>query len=105
MKRLSTGQILGVIAFVCIAAIWQFVHLRFGQTEGFRVWGIGLLVVALVLSFMQNIPVHIGNREVSQLVGWRKAFVVLPAAAIGSLVSFYPHQVACSISLKGYVCP
>jgi len=104
MKRLAGGQILGFIAFVCFVGIWQLVHHFFGQTEAFRMWGIGLLAVALVLSINRSIVVHIGSRKVSRLVGWRKAFVVLPAFVIGGLVSFYPHQVACSIALKRYVC-
>lgn len=105
MKRLSGGAILGFVAFVCFAGIWQTVHHFFGQTEALRVWGIGLLVVALVLSLRQSIPLQVGNRKPTQLSGWHKMIVVLPALAIGGLVSFYPHQVACSISLKNYVCP
>jgi hypothetical protein len=105
MKRFTRGQVLAFFAFVCLIAIWQTVHHFFGQTEAFRVWGIGLLIVALVLSLRQSIPLHVGNRKPTQLAGWHKMIVVLPAIAIGCAVSFYPHQVACSISLRGYVCP
>jgi hypothetical protein len=104
MKPLSRGTVLGFVAFVCLVAIWQTVHHLYGQTEGFRVWGVGLLIVALALSLKQSIPLHVGNREPTQLAGWHKMTVVLPTIVIGCAVSFYPHQVACSISLKNYVC-
>ncbi len=101
MKR----PILEFMAFVCLAVIWQAVHQMFGQAEGFRMWGIGLLVVSVALTFRASIPVHFGRRQVGELVGWRRAYVLLPAYIIGGLVTLFPHQVACTISLKGYVCP
>ena len=104
MQRSTRRQLFGFAAFVAVAILWTIVHERYGQTEGFRMWGIGLLVISVMLSFRKEIPVHLGSREVALLSGWRKAYGLVPAYSIGILVSLFPHAVACSVHLKGYQC-
>jgi len=79
--------------------------LRYGDTEGFRVWGLAILVLSSFYLFVAEIPVAIGFRSLPPLRGWRKAYVIGPAFLIGLAVSLHPHQVACAIHLRGYVCP
>jgi hypothetical protein len=104
MQRPTGGRILSFLAFVVLAGLWLMVHDIFGQTEGFRAWGVGLLIVSVVFTLRSSIPVHFGHREVNVLTGWRKAYVLVPAYCLGGLISVFPHAVACAISLKGYAC-
>lgn len=102
--RPALRRVLRFLAFVALVALAYFIQDRFGQTEGVRFWGIGLLVTSLVFTFLPRIPVFMGNRELAPLEGWRKAYVLAPAYAIAILVTAFPHQVACAVHLKGYVC-
>lgn len=43
---------------------------------------------------MKRIPVHVGEKGLRPLEGWRKAYVLVPAYAIGLAVSLFPHEVA-----------
>jgi thiol:disulfide interchange protein len=104
MQLPSGGKILGFLGFVLIAAAWAIVHDLFGQTAGFRFWGAALLVIAVILTFRREISVSVGNTEKTTLCGWRKAYVLIPAYGIGAAVSLWPHQIACAVHLRGYVC-
>ncbi len=103
-NKLASARILGFAGFAALALVWHLVHRFFGQTEGFRIWGIGLLVVSVVFTIRKEISLSIGHRELSPLTGLNKGLVLLPTYAIGTLVTLYPHQVACTVNLKGYVC-
>lgn len=61
-------------------------------------------MVSVVFTFMNRIPVTLGNKDLKPLEGWRKAYVLVPSYAIGVAVSLFPHEVACAVNLKGYVC-
>lgn len=104
MQLPSGGKILGFLGFVLLAAAWAIVHDLFGQTAGFRFWGVALLFTALAMTFRPEIPVSLGNSEKTTLRGWRKACVLVPAYGIGAAVSLWPHQIACAVHLRGYVC-
>lgn len=101
---LTRSRIFAFLALSAVAACWAAVDHWFGQTEAVRVWGIGLLLVTGIFSVRQFIPVYLGNRLVSELTGWRKCWVLLPALALGALVAFFPHEVACAINLRSYKC-
>jgi hypothetical protein len=105
VRTQTTKKILGFIVFLTAVAAWQIVHIRFGVTEGFRVWGIGLLLVASMYLFVKEIPIHVGSRPFSPLTGRRKAFALIPAILIGLAISLYPHEVACSVHMRGHICP
>lgn len=100
----SINQLFGLAVFIAFAAAWYWVHERFGQTAGLRVWGIALLVVSVVFTIKESIPLSVGATELEPLTGWRKSFVLLPTYLIGLLVAVFPHSSACAVSLKGYVC-
>ena len=105
MPKLTGGKILGFISFVCLAATWHIVHETFGQEAGLRFLGALLLASALVFSFLPRIPVHVGEKQVASLEGWRKLYAVIPMYAIGLAVVIWPTIIACSIGLRGYQCP
>ena len=104
MYRLTGGKILGFLAFAILAAVWHLVGSNFGQTASFRFWGIALLVISLIFTCLKSIPVTLGDKEVEPLVGWRKAYLLIPMYIVGALVSVFPHEVACAVNLKGYIC-
>jgi Ca2+/H+ antiporter len=104
MQLPSGSKILGFVGFALLAGTWAIVHDLFGQTAGFRFWGLALLATSLVFTLRRTIPVSLGNTELSPLEGWRKTYVLVPMYAIGLAVSLWPHQVACAVSLRGYVC-
>lgn len=107
--RADSGDSLGtrIVSFagvVAAALTWYLVDRFFGPTEGVRAWGMGLLAVSVFFTFRKEIPVTIGRTEVTSLVGFRKALVLVPTYAIGLLISFKPHEVACAVHLKRYIC-
>ena len=102
---LTGGKILGFVGFVCLAATWHMVHETFGQEAGFRFWGFLLLASAVVFAAFARIPVHVGNKQVASLEGWRKAIAVVPMFAVGFAIIIWPTAIACSIGLRGYQCP
>ncbi len=104
MQPPSGGKILGFIASILLAAVWYIVHETLGQTEGFRFWGAALLVTAVFFTSRKTIPVTLGQTEIKPLQGWRKAYVLVPSYCIAIAVVLWPHQVACAVNLRGYVC-
>ncbi|WP_428415728.1 hypothetical protein [Methylibium sp.] len=104
MQVPSGGKILGLFGFVLVVGTSIVVHAWLGQAAGFRFWGLALLVTSVVFTARRTIPVTLGNTELTLLEGWRKAYVLVPTYAIGTVVVLWPNQVACTINLRGYVC-
>ncbi|MCZ8072778.1 MAG: hypothetical protein O9341_01480 [Paucibacter sp.] len=104
MPRITGGQVLSFLGFLVLVGVWTIIDRVFGQREAFRFWGLMLLVTSLAFTFMKRIPVTVGNTELKPLEGWRKAYVLIPTYAIGLAVTAFPHEVACAVNLKGYVC-
>jgi hypothetical protein len=104
MRRFTATEIIGFLGFVLLTGLWYLIHQKFGQTEGVRVWGIGLLLVSVIFTLRAEIPIHVNGRAVAILSGWRKACVLVPTYTIGGLTTVFPHAVACGVSMKGYVC-
>ncbi|WP_428506926.1 hypothetical protein [Roseateles sp.] len=104
MPRITGGQVLSFLGFLVLVGVWTIIDRVFGQREAFRFWGLMLLVTSLAFTFMKRIPVTVGNTELKPLEGWRKAYVLIPTYAIGLAVTTFPHEVACAVHLKGYVC-
>jgi hypothetical protein len=91
-------------AFVGMAALWQYVYTRFGDAAGDRVWGAGLLVTAVLLMSRKALPLSIGSVQ-TRLTGWRRLYVLLPAALFGLVVALYPHETACALHFRHRACP
>jgi hypothetical protein len=104
MPRITGAHVLGLLGFIALAGVWTMVDRIFGQREAFRLWGIGLLLASVVFTRMRRIPVSFGNKELQPLEGWRKAYVLGPTYTIGIGISLFPHEVACAVNLKGYIC-
>lgn len=104
MPRITGAHVFGFLGFVVLAGLWAMVDRVFGQREAFRFWGIGLLAVSVVFTFIRSIPVTLGSKELAPLEGWRKAYVLVPTYAISIVVIVFPHEVACAVNLKGYIC-
>jgi hypothetical protein len=104
MPRITGAHVLGFLGFLALAGVWAMVDRMFGQREAFRLWGIGLLIVSVVFTIMRRIPVSLGSKDLEPLEGWHKAYVLVPTYAIGLGVCLFPHEVACAVNLKGYIC-
>lgn len=104
MPRSTGAQILGFLGFVVVAGTSAMIYAAFGQREAFRFWGICLVLTSIVFTFMKRIPVSVGKTELRPLEGWRKAYVLVPCYAMGWAVTSFPHEVACAVNLRGYVC-
>jgi hypothetical protein len=104
MFRITRAQVLSLLGFVVLCGVWTMIDRVYGQREAFRFWGVTLVAVSVVLTFMRRIPITVGNTELKPLEGWRKAYVLVPSYAIGVAVSLFPHEIACGVNLRGYVC-
>lgn len=104
MPRITGAQVLSFLGLLVLVGVWTIIDRVFGEREAFRFWGLMLLATSLAFTFMKRIPVTVGNTELKPLEGWRKAYVLIPTHAIGLAVSTFPHEVACAVNLKGYVC-
>jgi hypothetical protein len=91
-------------AFAATAALWQYVYVRFGDAAGDRVWGGALLLTAAFWMCRTALPVSIGSFRTT-LTGWRKFYILLPAALFGLTVALYPHETACVLHFRHRVCP
>jgi len=100
--RLATGLVL-LLAIV----IWLFEPdgANTQQTAGVGLYGLAVLFIAFIFSLRREVSVHVrGGSEITSLSGHRKLYVLLPMIAIGSMLVLFPHDVACAVHLKGYVC-
>lgn len=104
MPRPAISRVWGFLAFILLVLLEQFVRGAYGDTEAFRLWGAALLLVSVGLSRLNSIPVYFGPKQVGFLEGWRKLYVLVPSYMIAVLVCAFPHQVACAVNLRGYVC-
>lgn len=93
------------VLFISLVISWVVIDYFFGQKEAIQFWGIGLLSVSISFIFLTKLPVGIRGKVASfYLTGWSKAFVIIPGMVLGLSLTFYPHDVACFIELRGYVC-
>lgn len=99
-------KIIGFLGFIIVIGISFFLQNMLGDTAVVRYWGVVIVGVTLVMSFMPEIPVFVkGNEEPSVILkGWNKALFLVCLSLIGLLIAIYPHEVACAINLKGYKC-
>jgi hypothetical protein len=100
MPRFPAARIAGFVIFLVMVGASSMLD----QREAFRFWGVGLLAASLVATFLPRIPVRLGYTELRPLEGWRKAYVLVPTYIIGITATFFPHEVACAVRLKGYIC-
>lgn len=104
MPRITGSQVLSILSFLVLVGVSMMIDRNFGQREAFRFWGLIVLATSVAFTFMKRIPVTVGNTELRPLEGWRKAYVLVPTCAIGAAVILFPHEVACAVNLRGYVC-
>jgi hypothetical protein len=102
---LTKNRVLGFIAFLALAATWKYVYVRFGDNAGDRFWGTGLLVTSIWFLFAKEIPISLGSQVITSLTGWRKAYVLVPAFALGLAVVLAPHELRCALHSRHRVCP
>jgi predicted alpha/beta hydrolase len=78
MPRSLGAQVLGFLGFVVLAGTSAMIYSAFGQREGFRFWGLCMVLISMVFTFMKRIPVSVGTKSLRPLEGWRKAYVLVP---------------------------
>jgi len=104
VRWFSFGRIAGFVVFVIAGALWLYIYNRFGYAAGDRVWGAAVLISAVLLMFRKTLSVSMGSYQTA-LIGWRKLYVLVPAALFGLLVALYPHETACALHFRHRVCP
>lgn len=99
--------VLGIAVFCAIGvAVVQPGGALSRQAMWVRLYGVAALFIALVFSLRQQISVHVrGGKELATLSGRKTLYVILPLFLIGTSLVLFPHEVACAIKLRNYVCP
>jgi hypothetical protein len=92
----------GVLAIVALA--WYAVEYRYGPIGGTRLAGALFPLSAIWLIRAPSIAISLGRHEVGSVSGWKKAFVLVPAAAIGLAVLVYAPEITCWSSRYSHLC-
>lgn len=88
MQRPTFAQFVAIAAFVVISVTWVLVAKSMGRVAGFRVAGVGLILVAAGLASRPSIPIYSGFRQIGSVRGWAKALVVAPICLMGCIGLF-----------------
>jgi hypothetical protein len=92
MQRRTRITLWGLGAFAVVVALALVLQSAHGDAAVARLWGFGILGLSLVFLVRARIPVFIGRKRAGTLVGWRKAYVLVPAFALGLAVAAFPEQ-------------
>jgi hypothetical protein len=92
----------GVLAI--LAVVWNVVEYMYGPIGGTRFAGTLFLLSAIWLIRAPSIAISLGRHEVGSVSGWKKAFVLVPAAAIGLALLVYAPEITCWPSRYRHLC-
>lgn len=92
----------GVMAIV--ALVLFAVEYNYGPIAGTRAFGTLWLLSAIWMIRTPRIPILFGQHEVGSVSGWKKAFVLVPAAAIGLAMIVYAPEITCFPSKNRHLC-
>jgi hypothetical protein len=92
----------GVLAI--LAVVWNVVEYMYGPIGGTRFAGTLFLLSAIWLIRAPSIAISLGRHEVGSVSGWKKAFVLVPAAAIGLALLVYAPEITCVSTRYAHLC-
>jgi hypothetical protein len=92
----------GVLAI--LAVVWNVVEYMYGPIGGTRLAGTLFLLSAIWMIRAPSIAISLGRHEVGSVSGWQKAFVLVPAAAIGLALLVYAPEITCWPSRYRHLC-
>jgi hypothetical protein len=92
----------GVLAILVV--VWNVVEYMYGPIGGTRFAGTLFLLSAIWLIRAPSIAISLGRHEVGSVSGWKKAFVLVPAAAIGLALLVYAPEITCWPSRYRHLC-
>jgi len=94
----------GYGGMVIAALAGYVVEARYGPIGLTRLFGALFLLFAVWGIWAPSIAVSAGRYPVGNLSGWKKAFALVPAAAIGLLMILYAPQITCFGSRYQHLC-
>jgi hypothetical protein len=92
----------GVLAI--LAVVWNVVEYMYGPIGGTRFAGTLFLLSAIWMIRAPSIAISLGRHEVGSVSGWKKAFVLVPAAAIGLAMLVYAPEITCVSTRYAHLC-
>jgi hypothetical protein len=92
----------GVLAI--LAVVWNVVEYMYGPIGGTRFAGTLFLLSAIWMIRAPSIAISLGRHEVGSVSGWKKAFVLVPAALIGLAFLVYAPEITCWPSRYAHLC-
>jgi hypothetical protein len=92
----------GFLAIVAVA--WYAVEYMYGPIGGTRLFGALFLLSAIWMIRAPSIAISLGQHEVGSVSGWKKAFVLVPAAAVGLGLLAYAPEITCLSSRYSHLC-
>jgi hypothetical protein len=91
----------GFAILVCVAIAVDHLYGPIGYT---RLFGVLFLLSAIWGIWTPRLEVRLGQHPVGSLSGWMKAFVLLPAAALGLAMLVYAPEITCFGSRYRHLC-
>jgi hypothetical protein len=92
----------GVLAIVVLAG--YAVEYMYGPIGGTRLVGTFFLLSAIWCIREPSLTISLGQYPVGSVSGWQKAFVLVPAAAIGLAMLVYAPEITCWPSRYAHLC-
>lgn len=92
----------GVLAIV--AVVWYAVEYMYGPIGGTRLFGSFFLLWAIWCIREPSLTISLGQYPLGSVSGWKKAFVLVPAAAIELAVLVYAPEITCWPSRYAHLC-
>jgi hypothetical protein len=92
----------GILAIIALA--FYAVEYWYGPIGGTRFFGAMFLLSAIWCIREPRLTISLGSQPVGSVSGWKKAFVLVPAAAIGLAVLVYAPEITCFSSKYKHLC-
>jgi hypothetical protein len=83
---------------------WFAVEYRYGPIGGTRLFGTFIVLWAIWSIREPSLTISLGQYPVGSVSGWKKAFVLVPAAAVGLALLAYAPEITCLSSRYSHLC-
>ncbi|MGF1833529.1 hypothetical protein [Photobacterium sanguinicancri] len=98
-------KLLRAVCIVTFTYALLYVNNHFGNVEGFRFWGVGLLALSIFLLFKEKVELVMGGKKLGvSFEGAEKLLIVLPILITAIAILLKPYDVACIVHVKSFVC-
>ena len=94
----------GYGGMVLMVLIGYMVDDRYGPIGVTRLFGAMFLLAAIWMIREPSLTISLGRHPVGSVSGWKKAFVLVPAALIGLALLVYAPEITCWPSRYRHLC-